>query len=167
MLNVTVTGDRQIVERLRSLPPSLQAILQAKTTRLALKLQAHVQLDKLSGQVLNIRSGALKASISNEVTTEASAVYGRVFSSGDVKYAAIHEFGGTIPAHDIVPNKAQALAFMAGGKQVFAKIVHMPAVNMPERSFLRSSLADMAAEISATLKAAVIKGTQDALKGAA
>jgi phage gpG-like protein len=66
---------------------------------------------------------------------------------GDIKYAAIHEFGGTIPPHQIVPDKAKALAFLVGGKQAFAERVNLPAIVMPERSYLRSSLAEMADEI--------------------
>jgi hypothetical protein len=46
-----------------------------------------------------------------------------------------------------VPNKAKALAFMLGGKQVFAARVNLPAVTMPERSYLRASLAEMGGEI--------------------
>jgi hypothetical protein len=48
--------------------------------------------------------------------------------SGDVKYAAIQEFGGAFPPHEIVPSKAKALAFVLGGKQVFAAQVTLPAV---------------------------------------
>ena len=58
-----------------------------------------------------------------------------IATSGDLKYAAIHEYGGTIPPHQIVPDKARALAFAIGGKQVFAARVNLPAVTMPERSY--------------------------------
>ena len=44
-------------------------------------------------------------------------------------------------------DKAKALAFVVGGKQVFAARVNLPAVTMPERSYLRSSLAEMTEEI--------------------
>jgi hypothetical protein len=36
---------------------------------------------------------------------------------------------------------------------------------MPERSFLRSSLADMADEIVSTLKQAVVQGARQAVQG--
>jgi hypothetical protein len=72
----------------------------------------------------------------------------RIGTSDNVKYAAIQEFGGTIAPHEIVPDKAKALAFAVGGKQVFAARVNLPAVTMPERSYLRSSLGEMAGEIS-------------------
>ena len=79
----------------------------------------------------------------------------RIATSGDIKYAAIHEFGGMIPPHQIVPDKAKALAFLVGGKQVFAARVNLPAVTMPERSYLRASLAEMAGQIAEELTATV------------
>jgi hypothetical protein len=81
----------------------------------------------------------------------------RISTSGDVKYTAIQEFGGTIPPHEIVPDKAKALAFAVGGKQVFAARVNLPAVTMPERSYLRSSLAEMTEEIVEGLSDAVVE----------
>ena len=63
--------------------------------------------------------------------------------------------GGVIPPHQIVPDKARALAFAIDGKQVFAVRVNLPAVTMPERSYLRSSLAEMADEIRQGLSEAV------------
>jgi hypothetical protein len=56
-----------------------------------------------------------------------------------------------------VPDKAKALAFAIGGKQVFAARVNLPAVTMPERSYLRSSLAEMAEEIVEGLSDAVVE----------
>ena len=87
----------------------------------------------------------------------ATGVAVTVATNGDVKYAAIQELDGTIPPHEIVPDKAKALAFMVGGKQAFAAWVDLPAVAMPERSYLRSSLAEMADDIREKLTEAVIR----------
>lgn len=160
MLNVTLVGDRELIARLQAMPSKVKAALLRKVTELAFKLESKIKADKLSGQVLNVRTGALRASIANEVTDTTTSVSGRAFSSGDVKYAAANEFGATIPAHEILPSKAQALAFVLQGKQIFAKRVQMPAVTIPERSFMRSSLADMKPEIIEGLTEAV----KDALK---
>ena len=54
---------------------------------------------------------------------------------------------GTIPPHEIVPDKARTLAFLVGGKQAFAARVQLLALTMPERSYMRSSLAEMADDI--------------------
>jgi hypothetical protein len=53
-----------------------------------------------------------------------------------------------------VPDKPKAFAFDVGGKRVFAARVNPPVATMPERSYLRSSLAEMAEEITAGLREA-------------
>jgi phage gpG-like protein len=137
-----------------NLPERLREALAAKATLLAAELEAKVQ-QKLSGEVLQARSGALARSIVTSIEQEDAEVSVSIASNGDVKYAAIHEFGGTIPAHEILPDKARALAFVLGGKNVFAARVNLPAVTMPERSYLRASLGEMTDQIREELGAAV------------
>ena len=137
------------------MPSTLQAALYQKVSYLALKLEAKVK-QKLSGDVLNVRSGNLRSSIQNKVEQSSHSVIGKVYSSGDVKYAAIHEFGGTTKAHVIEAVNGKALAFVMNGKQVFVKRVNHPGSKIPERSFLRSSLADMAEEITQELHRTVL-----------
>jgi phage gpG-like protein len=157
LLTIQLVGDRELVAKFTAMPSKVHASLLKKVTVLALQLESKVKA-ALSGPVLKVQTGALRRSIFETVEDSPTKVIGKVASSGDVKYAAIHELGGVIPAHDIVPNKAQALAFVMGGKQVFAKRVHIPDVTMPQRSFLRSSLADMAPQIEQGLRDAVREG---------
>ncbi len=56
-----------------------------------------------------------------------------------------------------MPDKAKALAFLVGGKEVFAARVNLSAVTMPERSYLRSSLAEMADAIREGLSEAAVE----------
>jgi len=144
---------------LAGMPDRVRQALSSKATVLAVALEAKIQ-QKLSGGVLNMRSGALASSIIATVDESSADVAVRIGTSGDVKYAAIQEFGGTIPPHEIVPDKAKALAFVLGGKQVFAARVNLPAVTMPERSYLRSSLAEMAGEIRDELSGAVAEAME-------
>ena len=58
-----------------------------------------------------------------------------------------------------MPDKARALAFLVGGKQAFAARVQIPAVTMPERSYMRT-LGEMADEIRDELDAAVVEAIQ-------
>jgi hypothetical protein len=141
---------------LAGMPDRVRLALASKANVLAVALEAKIQ-QKLSGGVLNSRSGALASLIVATVDESSADVSVRIGTSGDVKYAAIQEFGGTIPPHEIVPDKAKALAFAVGGKQVFAARVNLPAVTLPERSYLRSSLAEMAGEIAEGLGAAVVE----------
>jgi phage gpG-like protein len=144
---------------LAGMPDRVRQALSSKANVLAVALEAKIQ-QKLSGGVLNTRSGALASSIIATVDESSADVSVRIGTSGDVKYAAIQEFGGAIPPHEIVPDKAKALAFAIGGKQVFAARVNLPAVTLPERSYLRASLGEMAEEIREEFGAAVLEATR-------
>ena len=144
---------------LAGMPERVRAALSSKANALAAELQARVQ-QKLSGGVLHARTGALTRSITAMIEDQTAGVSVRVTVSGDVKYAAIQEYGGTVPPREIVPDKARALAFAVGGKEAFAARVNLPAVTMPQRSYLRSSLAEMAVAIREGLSEAAIEATQ-------
>jgi phage gpG-like protein len=157
MLQIELRDD--FSASLAGMPDQVRQALSSKANALAVALEAKIQ-QKLSGGVLNMRSGALASSIVATVDESSADVSVRIGTSGDVKYAAIQEFGGTIPPHEIVPDKAKALAFVVGGKQVFAARVNLPAVTLPERSYLRSSLAEMAGEIRDELSGAVAEAME-------
>lgn len=167
MFNVVLTGDRELIAHIDRMPSAVRDMLRRKIRELALRLKGKIQREKLSGQVLNVVTGALRRSIQDGVEETDTGIFGEVFSSGDVKYARIHEFGGKTRAHRIYPKKADALAFMMGGRQVFAKWVDHPGSVMPERSFMRSSLAEMAPVIVREMKEAVIRGLLQAQRGGA
>jgi phage gpG-like protein len=163
ILNVVITGDRELIRKFESMPAAVRSALAIKVQELALRLEAYIKTSKLDGQVLRRITGRLSRSISNKVMVEEDLVLGTVFSSGDVKYAAIHEFGGQTSPHIIEPKNASVLAFMMNGKQVFARRVHHPGSKMPERSFMRSSLRDMSEEISLGMKESVVQAIQQAV----
>jgi phage gpG-like protein len=154
MFAVELEGLDAANARLDALPGALAAALAAKATELAAALPDLVETDKLAGGVLNARSGALQASIISDVAADGDSVRASVGSNGDVKYATIQEFGGKTGAHEILPTKAQALAFMAGGALHFARKVEHPGSLIPERSYLRSSLDEMRDEILSALTGA-------------
>lgn len=166
IVNVSIEGDKALIARFKEMPAAVNQALYVKAFTLALKLEAYIKTNKLNGQVLNRITGALSRSIHNVVDRSVNSVIGRVFSSGDVKYAAIHEYGGTTAPHIIEPKKASVLAFTGGGGgMVFARRVNHPGSKMPERSFMRSSLSDMSTEISLGLKEAAIKAVQQQVHG--
>jgi len=113
----------------------LQAGLENASDRVTLRLREKVELlqhllaDKiranLSGQILQVRSGKLLASV-KELPLEVNGlvVEGPVQVGGpDIPYGAVLEKGGT-HNYDIVPVNKQYLAFVVGGKQIFTKLVH-------------------------------------------
>ncbi|MCI0557436.1 MAG: phage virion morphogenesis protein, partial [Nitrososphaera sp.] len=81
----------------------------------------------------------------------------------NVKYAAIHEFGGLIHVPEIIPVRAKALHFFMHGREIFAKRVRAHTIRMPARSFLCSSLLEMepqAGEMFADRIQKVLSGSQ-------
>jgi len=144
---------------LAAVPERIRDALSAKASALAATLQEKIARN-LSGGVLNMKTGALAGSIGVTIDDSSADVSVRIATSPDIKYAAIHEFGGTIPPHQIVPDKAKALAFLVGGKQAFAARVQIPAVTMPERSYMRSALAEMADAIRDEFAATVVEAIQ-------
>lgn len=150
----TLSGIDALDQQLAGLPSQLQARLEAKARDLAASLAAKVRDEKLSGQALDAKSGALKASITADVVIDDGTVTATVGSAGDVKYAAIQEFGGRTSAHEILPDKAQALAFVVGGVLRFARRVEHPGSTLPARGYLSSSLEESRDEIVAELATA-------------
>jgi phage gpG-like protein len=161
MLSINTAGFDELDARLTAFPDRILAALDKTSNQLAQALLDKVQSGNLAGGILNSRTGALAASISADVTTSAERVTASLTSIG-VPYAAIQEFGGRTSPHEIVPSKAQALAFLVGGETRFARRVHHPGSNIPERSFLRSTLAEFTAEIETQLGAAANDAWRDA-----
>jgi phage gpG-like protein len=151
MAGLEIDGLDEVAGRLDAYPAALSAALAAKAVELAAALADRMKNDKLAGGVLSVRSGALQASIEADVSASGDDVTATVGSVGDVKYAAIQEYGGKTSAHEILPAKAQALAFVVGGALHFARKVEHPGSVIPEHAYLRSSLEEMQDEIIADL----------------
>lgn len=162
MFALALDGLEETSARLDGYPAALQAALAAKADELAAALADLVKNDKLSGGVLNTRSGALGNSIAASVTADADGVLASVGSEGDVKYAAIQEYGGKTSAHEILPAKGNVLAFVVGDAQHFARRVEHPGSAIPERSYLRSALDDMKDQIVAALADAASEAWESA-----
>jgi len=152
VIAASVIGGAALAARLDAMPRAIAANLAREATRLGDALRARVERN-LSGAVLQRRSGRLAGSI--DVSVEANGGAVGVTLGSDVPYAAIHEYGGLIPARTELPKSARALAFPWQGRVRFFRRVEVPPVQMPERSFLRSALAEMAPDIRAGLAGAV------------
>ena len=152
MIGLSLSGFDPLTARLGALPETLAERLTQEVERLD-----RVERN-LSGDVLRQRSGRLAASIA--VNVARSGLRASATVDSDAPYAAIHEYGGTIPARTILPQSARALAFPWRGQQRFFKRVALPAVTLPERSFMRSALAETLPEIRAALEAAAFEMVQ-------
>jgi phage gpG-like protein len=162
MSAIQLDGLDETSTRLDAYPAALAAALGDKASELAATLADTVKSDKLAGAVLYARSGALHDSIVAIVSAGDDGVLASVGSAGDLKYAAIQEYGGKTSAHEILPIKAQALAFVLGGAPHFARKVEHPGSVIPARSYLRSSLDEMSGDISGAFAAAAAQAWERA-----
>ena len=158
MINYTISGVTGFTETVMRLTDNIRAELKSEMEYIIADLTAGVVANKLSGQVLNRVSGKLAAGVSGRVDEVAGGpITGMTFVNG-VPYAAIQEYGGTTGPHEILPNVAKALVFEIPGGLRFAARVEHPGSKMPERSYLRSELHDMSAQILQSLQDAVQRG---------
>ena len=142
--------------------------------RLSIQLQAKVKDEKLSGQVLHVRSGTLRRSINRVVKQDGDTTIAQVGTN--VVYAHIHEYGfdGIESVRAYVRRSSQQMALAryrtnklgerieilgsykkAGGTPGEVNVrAHTRHMVMPERSYLRSSLREMAPDIRQQIREA-------------
>jgi len=152
MIQGEVVGGTELVQRIGAFGPKIQGGLENAIRKLTLQLLANVKADKLSGQVLNVKTGRLRRSITQRVDGAGTAsVTGSVGTN--VGYGKVHEFGGpqTIKTHMRMMTQAWGRP-VKNPRQISVR-EHI--AKFPERSFLRSALADLEPKIKATLQGAV------------
>ena len=128
-LTLKVIGAKAIIDRFQKASRDVKS----DTVKNLLKAAALIQRTakrKVSGPVLNVRSGQLRRSI---IVQKRGSGVGAVVTVGPkVKYGGIHEFGGVI-----TPKRKKFLRFQVGGEVIFAK-----KVTIPERPYMRPSLQE-------------------------
>lgn len=161
MINGYVIGDAEVARRLRAIPGNVRGKVRESIGRLVLRLQRKVMQEKLTGQVLKVRTGTLRRSIDQVVLDEGSAIAGIV--STNVKYGHMHEYGFTgqesVRAHMRTIKQAWGKPLKDGPKQVEVR-AHARHVDYPERSFLRSALRGMRGTIRDEIDKAVGDGVK-------
>jgi hypothetical protein len=169
MISGWLLGTDQVVARLERMPGKVHDRLLVKITAWALKLEGYVKTEKLSGQVLKVRTDTLRSGVTQRVDESAESIIGRV--TDNVAYAARHEYGfkgeESVSAH-VRHYKDQLrtikVAFGRALKEPKEIMVRAHTANVgtysrkidyPAHSFLRSALKDFESEINADLKRAV------------
>lgn len=138
IVTVSVVGDAAMIARLRAMPANVRLELTNAVRDETIYEAGYVKDRKLSGQVLNVRTGTLRRSITfgagtSRIEVGLNRIMGIVGTN--VIYGAIHEFGGLV-------HRVSSL-----GKAFTA---HYPA-----RSFLRTTLQENAERIRRVLTDAV------------
>lgn len=168
----TLVGTEAVKANMAALPNRLRARLENTVRDLGLKLQAKVK-GKLSDDVLHVRTGRLRRSINLRTGIVAggsglatvTAVYARVGTA--VSYGRVHELGWS-GLQNVAPYARRVGRVKGKGKgadrvtrQGVAFVrAHTRKVNLPERSFLRSSLDEMRPEVQSAILAALAGGVR-------
>lgn len=139
MISATVdTSQLEIkAQRIGATASTFRPEMKRTMSRVAIILQRRVK-QKLSGDVLNVRTNNLRSSIMQRVEENDAEISAVVDTK--VKYARVHEYGfkGSV----FVPSFMRRT--QSGSCVVRA---HKRTMNMPQRSFLRSSLIELKDEI--------------------
>lgn len=147
MISGTIIGSERIAAKFDRMREQALPKLKRRIARIVTKLQARVVTNKLSGQVLKVRTGTLRRSIHNEVTVSSGSVTGIVGTN--MEYAAFHEYGfhGTENVKEHMRTIKQAFGQPLKSPKKITVRAHTRKVDYPEHSFLRSAFADMRQEI--------------------
>lgn len=137
---VVTVKNEAFLAKLQGFPSKFHARILPVVKRLSIALQREVMV-KLTGQVLNVRTGTLRRSINQEVLDSPQGIRGIVGTN--VSYAAIHEYGYDGPVNVRAHLRTIKEAFgrpLTKGHKTFEVSAHVRNVHVPERSFLRSTL---------------------------
>lgn len=157
MISADLVDVGAVLDRLHGMRDASISGVARAIAKLGIDLQNNVQQNKLSGQVLQVRSGSLRQSITVQVNQSNTAINATVYSN--LGYAAAQEYGftGTIDVRASIRQIKEAF-----GHPITAKTVGVGAysrrMDLPQRSFLRTALEDMTPDIGT--------GVQDALREA-
>lgn len=151
--SIRLENAENLIARLEKAPALIRKNLAEAIAKAGDDLADYIRMTKLSGTVLQARSGALRRSIRSEFTDNGKRMVAKVGSHG-IKYAAIHEYGGVINH----PGSDKLQVFKSGGKTVFAHGTRPHKIPMPMRSYLRDSLSESREVIVNRMREAIRNG---------
>lgn len=110
-------------------------------------LEAAIKQNIRSRSGLKVRTGTLLNSVQKHVKFNAGLVEGTV-GPENVPYAAIHEYGGTIPEKRIEPRNGKALRWLgSNGEFAFSKGHTIPQITIRARPYLQPAFDEQAEAI--------------------
>lgn len=142
------TGREQVASAIEQMIDRARNSVYREMQAVTIDLTAIIKRDKLSGQVLNRVSGDLSRSVSPNAEIIGNKVIGTVGTN--LFYGRTHEYG----FNGNVAVSAHTRNTRYGAQNVRA---HNRRVNLPERSFLRSSLSEMLPEIRERLAKSLVR----------
>ena len=181
MITAEVLGVEKVLSWYQSMPHKGRSIMTKRIAILAVMLRDYIKLNYLTGQALHVRTGRLRRSITSSTSSEGNMFFGIVGTN--VEYAAAHEYGchetvvvtvreyfrrtkGSMRAAKIIGwrdgkgSNSVARSAMLGAALVHSFTRHQH-INLPERSFMRAGLRDLAPGIREDLIQAMREALQD------
>lgn len=158
IVRTRVSGTSEYVQRLTSMPEAVQAAIEKKMRLQAADISARIK-QKLSGELLNVKSGALRNSIYARIYSSKNRVLLSVGSRGDVPYAALHNYGGVVQ-HPGVSSDKVVVFRDKGGSKVFSRGISPHSIPIPERNFVESTIDDSKGELIQDLIDAVAEAAR-------
>lgn len=159
MIKIQAVALDNVIANFRDYPAKLKTRIVETMRQLGVEYVNYVRKNKLSGNPINSRTGALSNSIYATVV-ETGDIATITAGSRGVRYAGIQEYGGTVHIPAIRPVSARVLHWTSGGGNVFAMYARAHDVRIPERSYLRSSLREMQPVMISRLRAAISEISQ-------
>jgi phage gpG-like protein len=138
-----IAGFRTIEQRVTDLRPALFEIQQVALDSIRqtfaaggrpqrwVALRSARQRGSLASAIPLNDTGRLRSSIAGRIQGANQVVLGT-----NVKYAAIHNYGGTINVPALAPKRAKALRWMTPGGVIFARRARAHPVRIPARPFM-------------------------------
>jgi len=148
MYSIDIAGVEQVVKNLQAAEAEMKKAKVYKMRDAVNYTKNYIKNNKLSGQVLNKRSGDLKKSITGKINSVGNDVVGRVFPRVGGKfppYGVIHEIGATIKA-----KRKEYLNFVIGGNWVKVKQIKIPArpYMQPTTTEIRGKIKEILGEVA-------------------
>ena len=154
------TNAEKIAKQLEKDSKSINKAMQFAIFRSMAILDAEIKQNIRSRSGLHVRTGTLLNSIQQKIFLGNGVVKGEI-GPRNVPYAAIHEFGGTIPARFVSPVRKKALKFFSkDGIARFSKGHTVPSITIPKRPYMAPAAAAKADEIAEVFAVFI----EDALK---
>ena len=156
MITVRLENADKLVQKFQKLPDTVADKIEKSVKAEALNLLAYVKAQKLSDQILHVRTGRLRRSITARFEGSGKENF-RALVGTNVEYARVHEFGFK---GEVDVKSHQRTMTMAWGKlmktpKTVTVRAHKLKMNMPERSFLRSSLTENRDRIVGNIRKAI------------
>lgn len=175
MILITVEAAG-VLNMLTGYPSRLRENLLRVIKRLSVTLQRNVKADKLSGQVLHVRTGTLRRSINQRVEDSGHSIVATVGTNVDYAHVHEHGFNGMVTVREHLRRSKEQMnlaryrtnkrgerfeikgSYKKAGGGAGETIVHSfeRHMKMPERSFLRSALHEMESQIVTEIKQAAM-----------